>query len=134
MTQCLAHALFLIAAWTLVINFAFPIAWAANEGASRLARPAYTNRLALVVSVVEIVIVVTKFGKFLQAPEWSILITNWFINKVFVLGCSASCSRTFGYVVKPIHTRLANMPFRGIADSVDLPRARIWTMGLPFKR
>ena len=45
----------------------------------------YTYALAAVVSVVEIAIIVTKFILFLDAPEWTIWTTNWFINKVFVL-------------------------------------------------
>ena len=56
-------------------------------GWALLARPRYTLALALVVSVVEIVIVVTKFVLFLDAPEWTIWTTNWFVNKLFVLGC-----------------------------------------------
>jgi cysteine desulfurase/selenocysteine lyase len=40
-----------------------------------------------IVSVAEIVIVVTKFVLFLGDPEWTIWRTNWFINKIFVLGC-----------------------------------------------
>ena len=39
------------------------------------------------VSVVEIIIVVTKFVLFLSAPTWDVGHTNWFINKVFVLAC-----------------------------------------------
>jgi uncharacterized membrane protein SirB2 len=39
------------------------------------------------VSVVEIIIIVTKFALFLPAPEWTIWRTNWFINKCFVLAC-----------------------------------------------
>jgi uncharacterized membrane protein SirB2 len=39
------------------------------------------------VSIVEIVIVATKFAMFLSAPEWTVWRTNWFINKVFVLVC-----------------------------------------------
>ena len=56
-------------------------------GWSLLNWPAYTCRLALVTSVVEIGIVVTKLTMFLRAPEWSIWQTNWFINKLFVLAC-----------------------------------------------
>jgi len=47
----------------------------------------YTYPLALVVSVVEIGIIVTKFFFFFQAPEWTLWETNWFINKLFVLAC-----------------------------------------------
>jgi uncharacterized membrane protein SirB2 len=50
-------------------------------------RPRYTFALAITVSVVEIVIVVSKFVMFLSAPQWDIWRTNWFINKVFVLAC-----------------------------------------------
>lgn len=101
----LAHTLFVLAAWTLTIKFAFPIAWALSEGApllryvwwdfwwvahiwlalTLLARPAYTLRLALAIATVEIIIVVSKFTIFLQAPNWDIWTTNWFINKLFVL-------------------------------------------------
>ena len=101
----LAHTLFVLAAWTLTIKFAFPIAWALNEGVpllhyvwwdfwwvahiwlalALLTRSGYTLRLALVIAVVEIIIVVSKFTIFLQAPVWDIWTTNWFINKLFVL-------------------------------------------------
>jgi len=37
--------------------------------------------------VAEIVIIVTKFVLFLEAPQWTIWRTNWFINKLFVLAC-----------------------------------------------
>jgi hypothetical protein len=47
----------------------------------------HTFALAAVVSVAEIVIVVSKFVLFLGDPEWTIWRTNWFINKIFVLGC-----------------------------------------------
>ena len=32
-------------------------------------------------------IVVTKFVLFLGEPQWTIWTTNWFVNKLFVLGC-----------------------------------------------
>ena len=102
----LAHFLFVLAAWTLVIKFVFPVAWALAEGAPPLtyvwwdfwwvahcwlgwaliARAPYLFKLALVVAVVEVVIVITKFVIFLGDPEWTIWTTNWFINKLFVLG------------------------------------------------
>lgn len=102
-----AHFLFVLAAWTLVIKFIFPMAYALNEGAPLLQyvmwdlwwvahialgwsllnwRP-HTYAFAMVVSIVEIVIVVTKFWFFLSAPQWTIWTMNWFINKVFVLAC-----------------------------------------------
>ena len=107
MTVFLAHFLFVLAAWTVVVKYLFPVAWALAHGLAPathvyldfwpvvhvwlgwalLARPRYTLALALVVSVVEIAIVVTKFVLFLGEPEWTIWTTNWFVNKVFVLGC-----------------------------------------------
>ncbi len=107
MSRFLAFWLILLAAWTLVIKFVFPIAYDAAYGHpigthiywdfwwvahlwlawALFNRPSYTYPLALGVSVVEIVIIVTKFFFFFQAPDWTIWQTNWFINKVFVLAC-----------------------------------------------
>ena len=107
MTVFLAHFLFVLAAWTVVVKYLFPIAYALAHGLAAsthiyvdfwpiahvwlgwalLARPRYTYLLALAVSVLEIGIVVTKFVLFLGEPEWTIWTTNWFVNKVFVLGC-----------------------------------------------
>lgn len=103
----IAHFLLILAAWTVVIKYLFPIAYALAEG-----RPAgtyvfldfwpivhvwvawsllhwnrWTFALALIVSVAEIAIIVTKFVLFLAAPDWTIWRTNWFINKLFVLSC-----------------------------------------------
>lgn len=103
----LAHFLIIIAAWTLVIKFAFPMAFAIAEGVPittyilwdfwwvahlwlawwLLDWRRYTVPLAIVVSVAEIAIIVVKFWLFLSAPEWTIWTTNWFINKLFVLAC-----------------------------------------------
>lgn len=103
----LAHFLFILAGWTLLIKFALPVIFALRDGAPLLQhvmwdfwwvahlalgvsllnwRP-YTYAFALVVAGVEIVIVVTKFWLFLAAPEWTIWTMNWFVNKVFVLAC-----------------------------------------------
>ena len=102
----LAHFLFVMAAWTLVIKFLFPMAWAVSEGAPLLSfvwwdfwwvahlwlgwalirRPGYLFGLALVVAVVEIIIVVSKFVLFFAAPAWDMWTVNWLINKIFVLG------------------------------------------------
>ncbi|MFN0038414.1 MAG: hypothetical protein ACKVP2_02745 [Burkholderiales bacterium] len=107
MPRFFAHFLFLLAAWTLVIKYLFPAAMAFNEGLpiltyvmwdfwwvahiwlgwALITLPRYTVPLAVTVSVVEIVIVVTKFVMFLSAPQWDIWRTNWFINKCFVLAC-----------------------------------------------
>lgn len=107
MLRFLADFLFVLAGWTLVIKYIFPMAYALSEGAPLLTYvmwdfwwvahiwlgwalirpPRYTLALAVVVSVVEIIIVVTKFVLFLTEPQWDIWYTNWFINKVFVLAC-----------------------------------------------
>ena len=105
MARFIAHFLFILAAWTVVIKYLFPIGYALAEGS----RPFgyvyldfwpvvhvwvgwrllhwnhWTVPLALGVSLAEIVIVVTKLALFLSDPEWTIWRTNWFINKLFVL-------------------------------------------------
>lgn len=103
----LAHLLLILAAWTLFIKYLFPITFALASGEAwttyiywdlwplahiwlgwtLLARPPYTRRLAIAMSVVEIIIIVTLFTRFLADPDWSIWRTNWFVNKVFVLAC-----------------------------------------------
>ena len=107
MSVFLAHFLFVLAAWTVVIKYFFPVAWALALGIAPgthvyldfwpvahvwlgwalLARPRHTRSLALVVALLEVGIVATKFVLFLRDPEWTIWTTNWFINKLFVLGC-----------------------------------------------
>ena len=107
MTVFLAHFLFVLAAWTVVVKYLFPVAWAVVQGLpaathvyvdfwpvfhvwlgwALLARPRYLYALALVVAFLEIGIVATKFAFFLMEPEWTIWTTNWFVNKLFVLGC-----------------------------------------------
>jgi hypothetical protein len=107
MRRFLAHMLILLAAWTVTIKFAFPLAYDLAYGhpvgthvywdfwwvihlwlAYALLRwQPYSYALALGVSVVEILIIVTKFSLFLGAPEWTLWTTNWFINKIFVLAC-----------------------------------------------
>jgi hypothetical protein len=104
MTRFFAHFLFILAAWTIVIKYLFPIGFAMAEGVpsgtyvywdlwpvvhvlvgwSLLNWNRYTFPFAVGVSVVEIVIIVTKFAAFLAAPEWTIFRTNWFI--VLLLG------------------------------------------------
>ena len=103
----LAHFLFVLVAWTVFIKYLFPITVALSSGApwdshvywdlwpiahlwlgwALLKQPGYLRTLAMVMSVVEIVIIVTKFALFLAEPEWDIWRTNWFVNKVFVLAC-----------------------------------------------
>jgi len=102
-----AHWLVLLALWTLVIKFVFPIAYDKAYGhtlgthimwdfwwVAHLILAWYlthwrdfTYRLAMIICVVEILIIVVKFYLFLNSPDWTIWSTNWFINKVFVLGC-----------------------------------------------
>jgi hypothetical protein len=109
MLRFLAHFLFLLAAWSVVIKYLFPMAYALAEGVpigsyvfldfwpivhvwvgwSLLRWQRYSYALALTVSIAEIVIVAAKLVLFLQAPEWTIWRTNWFINKLFVLACFA---------------------------------------------
>ena len=109
MTVFLAHFLFVLAAWTVVIKYLFPVAFAVAHGLppathvyldfwpavhvwlgwALLARPRYAFALALVVALLETGIVATKFVffLFLDEPRWTIWTTNWFVNKLFVLGC-----------------------------------------------
>ncbi|MBX9964452.1 MAG: hypothetical protein K2Y35_15440 [Burkholderiales bacterium] len=103
----IAHFLCILAAWTIVIKYLFPLAYAIAEGSppgtyvfldfwpvvhlvlawSLLHWGRWTFAFALIVSIAEIAIVGTKFVLFLSAPEWTIWRTNWFINKLFVLAC-----------------------------------------------
>lgn len=107
MLAFIAHFLFILSAWTLVIKYIFPAAYAVAEGVpigsyvmwdfwwvvhiwlgwSLLHWRRYTYAAAIAISVAEIAIVVTKFVLFLSVPQWTIWRTNWFINKVFVLAC-----------------------------------------------
>jgi hypothetical protein len=102
-----AHALFFLAAWTVVIKYLFPLAWALHEGVpagtyvfadlwpvvhvwlgySLMHWRRWTFPAAAVIAAAEIAIVSAKFAVFLSAPEWTIWRTNWFINKIFVLAC-----------------------------------------------
>jgi len=88
MIRFFAHFLFILAAWTLVIKYVFPIAYALQYGL-----PAWTFINLDLWPVVHVwlgwslVIIVSKFAIFLSAPEWTIWRTNWFVNKIFVLSC-----------------------------------------------
>lgn len=115
----LAHFLLVLAAWTLVIKYLFPIAYAAAHGLPLtthifwdlwpvahvwlawvlLRWKPYTALLAIAMSAIEIVIIVTLFYRFLSSPEpeWTIWRTNWFINKVFVLTCFFLILGTFAF-------------------------------------
>lgn len=107
MNRFFAHFLFILAAWTLVIKYVFPVTYAIYYGLpvgsyvyldlwpvvhvwlgwSLLHWRQSTFAFAAGISIAEIVIVVSKFVMFLAEPEWTIWRTNWFVNKVFVLGC-----------------------------------------------
>lgn len=107
MIRFFAHFLFILAAWTVVIKYLFPMAYAVQHdlpigtylyvdlwpavhiwlGWSLLHWQRYTFEFAIGVSVAEITIIVSKFALFLSAPEWTIWRTNWFVNKIFVLSC-----------------------------------------------
>ena len=113
----LAHFLIILSAWTLVIKYLFPIAYAAAYGLppathvywdlwpvahvwlawALLKGKSYTALLAIAMSAIEIVIIVTLFYRFLNSPEpeWTVWRTNWFINKVFVLSCFILILGTF---------------------------------------
>lgn len=104
-TRFLAHLFLFLVAWTIFIKYLFPIGFALASGEAwktyiywdlwpvahlwlawaLLARPRYTRALAVGMSVIEILIIITLFAWFLADPEWSIWRTNWFVNKVFVL-------------------------------------------------
>lgn len=118
----LAHFLIILSAWTLVIKYLFPITYAAAYGLPLtthifwdlwpvahvwlawvlLRWKSYTAPLAIAMSAIEIVIIVTLFYLFLSSPEpeWTIWRTNWFINKVFVLTCFFLILGTFAFRLK----------------------------------
>ena len=122
----LAHFLIILSAWTLVIKYIFPIVHANAYGLPLTTHVAwdlwpvahvwlawvllrwktYTAWLAIVMSAVEIVIIVTLFYHFLSSPEpeWTIWRTNWFINKIFVLSCFILILGTFALRRKTITT------------------------------
>ncbi len=101
----MAHMFILLAAWTVVIKYLFPMAFAAATGQpigqfiywdlwplahlwlawALLHQVQYQRPLAIVMSVLEISIILVFFYRFLSDPEWTIWRTNWFINKLFVL-------------------------------------------------
>ncbi len=107
MIRFLAHGLIILAVWTLVIKFVFPIIYDAHYAHplgthiywdfwwvvhlllawAMLTQHRLYRSVGIAVSVAEIVIIVVKFGYFFRAPDWTIWQTNWFINKVFVLSC-----------------------------------------------
>jgi len=101
----LSGALFLLALWTILIKFIFPIIysltyeenlidlilwdfwWVAHIvlAISFLNPSKFTYFFGVLISVTEIIIVLTKLYLFFDNPLWSIWKTNWMINKLFVL-------------------------------------------------
>lgn len=128
MIRFFAHALMILAMWTLVIKFVFPVIYDDAYGHPfgthimldfwwvihlwlayvLLNWKRYTYVLSIVVSVVEIVIIVVKFVLFLKAPQWSIWQTNWFVNKVFVLACFVLMLMYFVWCRDKLHGRAAD--------------------------
>ena len=126
----LAHFLIILSAWTVVIKYLFPITYALAYGlpltthifwdlwpvahvwlAWALLRPQpYTKLLAITMSAIEIVIIVTLFYQFLSEPnpQWTIWRTNWFINKVFVLSCFFLILGTFLFYRENLETSQKN--------------------------
>ena len=122
MVRFLAHWLIILAAWTLVIKFIFPLTYDAAYGHQlgthiywdfwwvahlwlafiMLRWQPYTYWSAVVISAIEIVIIVIKFSFFLQEPDWTIWQTNWFINKIFVLACFVVMLGYFGLARKTL--------------------------------
>lgn len=121
----LAHLLFVLAAWSVFIKYVFPIAFALYTGEAwnayvfwdlwpvahvwlgwaLLTQPGYTRWLAIGMSVIEIVIIITLFAGFLAEPDWNIWRTNWFVNKVFVLTAFALILVTVVYSPRHFRTR-----------------------------
>ena len=125
MTLFFIHYLVILAAWTLVIKFIFPISYAILEEVSWstyvmwdfwwvahlwlawafLVQWRYLYPFAYIISVLEILIISFKFYVFLGNPDWTIWTANWFINKIFVLSCFLLI---FGYLVGGIKRRRVN--------------------------
>ena len=125
MTLFFIHYLVILAAWTLVIKFIFPISYAILEEVSWstyvmwdfwwvahlwlawafLVQWRYLYPVAYIISVLEVLIISFKFYFFLGNPDWTIWTANWFINKIFVLSCFLLI---FGYLVGGIKRRRVN--------------------------
>ena len=128
MTLFFIHYLVIIATWTLVIKFIFPISYAIFQDVSWstyvmwdfwwvahlwlawafLAQWRYLYPLAYIISALEVLIISFKFHVFFGNPDWTIWTANWFINKVFVLSCFLLI---FGYLVAGIKSGRANNIF-----------------------
>ncbi|MCY0965406.1 hypothetical protein [Parathalassolituus penaei] len=133
----LGHALILVAVWSVLIKYLFPIAYALNYqlhwyeyvqwdawplihawlGWSLLTRRPNVLAVALLVAVLELAIIATKLAMFFAAPEWTIWQTNWMINKVFLFGLFSTILVTawrapelFPQAFLPLPSRLARLP------------------------
>ena len=56
----------------------------------------------------------TKFAIFLSSPQWSIWMTNWFVNKLFVLACFIAILGYFIANAKRLRDLGISAPFRMI--------------------
>ena len=101
----LAAWLFLVATWTIIIKFIFPIIYAINYGDGLLSYvmwdfwwvahiwlaysflfiSRYTFYLGSLITITELIIIIFKLYLFFISPEWNIWETNWMINKIIVL-------------------------------------------------
>ena len=110
----LAAWLYLVAIWTILIKFLFPIIYALNYGEGLLTYimwdfwwiahlwlaysflniSRYTFYIGSLISVAELIIIVFKLYLFFISPQWTIWNTNWMINKVMVLILFAFISLT----------------------------------------
>lgn len=106
--KALAYPLFFLALYTLIVKFLNPIVYFASEGQAQgvtevpimwdfwwvihiilgvclLRREKFAWGLAMIVSVVEIAIIVTKFWMFWREPAVNFWTLSWYVNKCFVL-------------------------------------------------
>ena len=95
----------MIALWTILIKFIFPVIYALNYGESFskfimwdfwwmahlwlgwsfLNISNKTYYLGLLICFSELIIILYKLYDFFETPNWTIWDTNWMINKTFVL-------------------------------------------------
>ena len=103
----LAHFLFVLAAWTVVIKYVFPVGYAVahglapgthvyldlwpvpTSGSAGRCSPARGTPMHSRSSWLSSRSVSCRRNSswFLDEPQWTIWTTNWFVNKLFVLGC-----------------------------------------------
>ena len=100
------YGLYFFAAWTFAIKYALPVGWALSRGEGWTTYIFFwdawwifhliagtglvVNRngiriWALLLSLAEIIIIITKFVLFLPEPNWDFWHANWFVNKAVML-------------------------------------------------